>query len=70
MLPVKKKKLARNLDSDIEDEKSAIQSYGMRMQQASPIPKLKSKLKHIQSEEKDHKKKLQSGKKLLHYRSK
>lgn len=52
------KKLLRHLKSDKEDEEEAIVSYGKRQKEAKDLPKFKSVLKHIQSEEKDHKSKL------------
>lgn len=52
------KKLLRHLKADKKDEEKAIGSYGERQEEAKGLPKFKSMLKHIQSEEKDHKSKL------------
>lgn len=53
-----KSKLFRNLKEDEEDEDEAIESYGERQKEAKNLPVFKSMLKHIQSEEKEHKSKL------------
>lgn len=52
------KHLRKKLKGDVQDEKSAIKGYGARLKQAIGMPSLQQTLRHIKTDEGEHKTKL------------